>query len=196
MGWDEYYMNIAIAVRKRANCSGRRVGAVIVKENRIISTGYNGTPEGITNCLDGGCIRCKKKDTFAPSVGYDVCICVHAEQNALITAARFGNSIQGAVVYSTLRPCFDCTKAMLQAKVSAIYFIHDWQHPEGSLRDQYNIAQRKIPGGVRRIDVHDPEADWANGKTPVRGPAQLLQPHKNGPDTAAGTADPPQPGSV
>ncbi len=164
MGWDEYYMNIAMAVRKRANCSGRRVGAVIVKVNRIISTGYNGTPEGITNCLDGGCVRCKNKETYAASVGYDVCICVHAEQNALITAARFGNSVEGAVVYSTLRPCFDCTKAMLQAKVSAIYFIHDWQHPEGSLRDQYNIAQGKVPGGVRRVEVADPDADWANGR--------------------------------
>jgi hypothetical protein len=79
MSWDEYYMTNAMGVRKRANCTGRRVGAVIVKENRIISTGYNGTPEGITNCLDGGCVRCKNKDQFAPSVGYDVCLCVHAE---------------------------------------------------------------------------------------------------------------------
>jgi dCMP deaminase len=161
---DEYYMNIAIAVRKKANCLGRRVGAVIVKENRIISTGYNGTPEGLTNCLDGGCVRCKDKDAYAASVGYDVCICVHAEQNALVTAARFGHAIEGSNVYSTLRPCFDCTKAMLQAKVKAIYFIHDWQHPEGSLRQQYNFAQSKFPGGVRKIDFLDPEADWANNK--------------------------------
>lgn len=164
--FDDYYLNIAIAVRRRACCLGRRVGAVIVKENRIISTGYNGTPEGITNCVEGGCVRCSKKDTFAPSVGYDVCICVHAEQNALITAARFGNSIQGAVVYSTLRPCFECTKAMLQAKVDAIYFIHDWVHPENSLREQYLLAQSKIPNGVRRIEFDDPHADWANNKPP------------------------------
>src|SRR2546428_7775133 len=108
---DQYYMNIAIAVRKKANCLGRKVGAVIVKENRIISTGYNGTPEGIKNCTDGGCVRCRARNTYKASVGYDVCICVHAEQNALITAARFGNAVEGSVVYSTLRPCFDCTKA-------------------------------------------------------------------------------------
>jgi dCMP deaminase len=168
MGWDEYYMNIEFAVRKRANCLGRRVGAVIVRDNRIISTGYNGTPEGITNCLDGGCIRCKNKDSFAPGVGYDVCICVHAEQNALITAARFGNSIEGAVVYSTLRPCFDCTKAMLQAKVKAIYFVHDWAGPKDqSLRDQYHIAQHKVTNGVRRIEMHDPDDAWANNKAPT-----------------------------
>ena len=109
MDRDHYYMNIAMVVRKKANCYGRKVGAVIVRENRIISTGYNGTPEGITNCTDGGCVRCRDRHTFEASVGYDVCICVHAEQNALITAARFGNAVEGSVVYSTLRPCFDCT---------------------------------------------------------------------------------------
>src|SRR5215475_14472962 len=146
-------MGIAIAVRRKANCLGRKVGAILVRGDRIISTGYNGTPEGMRNCLDGGCIRCREREPYKSSVGYDVCICVHAEQNALITAARFGNSIEGAIVYSTLRPCFDCTKAMLQAKVQAIYYMHDWQHPEGSLREQYNVAQRKVPGGVRRVDV-------------------------------------------
>jgi dCMP deaminase len=118
----------------------------------------------MTNCLDGGCVRCKNRETYAASVGYDVCICVHAEQNALITAARFGNSIEDAVIYSTLRPCFDCTKAMLQAKVHTIYYIHDWQHPIGSLQEQYRMAQDKLRGGVRSIEVDDPEADWANGK--------------------------------
>lgn len=107
----------------------------------------------------------QNKEAYAQSAGYGVRICVHAEQNALITAARFGNSIEEAVVYSTLRPCFDCTKAMLQAKVHTIYYIHDWQHPIGSLQDQYLLAQDKLPGGVRRIDIVDPEADWANGKT-------------------------------
>ena len=161
---DDYYMGIAMAVRKKANCLGRKVGAVLVKENRIVSTGYNGTPEGMTNCLDGGCVRCKNKETYAASVGYDVCICVHAEQNVLITAARFGIPVEGGVVYSTLRPCFDCTKAMLQAKVNTIYYIHDWQHPIGTLQDQYLLAQGKLKGGVRQVDVADPEADWANGK--------------------------------
>lgn len=162
---DDYYMNIAIAVRRKANCLGRRVGAVFVKENRIIATGYNGTPEGTKNCLDGGCVRCKDKATFAPSVGYDVCICVHAEMNAIVTAARFGNAIEGAIVYSTLRPCFDCTKAMLQAKVQAIYYLHDWQHPIGALQSQYELIQNQIPAGVHQIGVVDPDADWANGRS-------------------------------
>jgi len=165
---DEYYMTIAMAVRKKANCLGRKVGAVVVKANRIISTGYNGTPEGMTNCFEGGCVRCKNKEAYASSVGYDVCICVHAEQNALITAARFGNSVEDTVIYSTLRPCFDCTKNALQAKVHTIYYIHDWQHPIGTLQEQYRMAQDKLPGGVRSVAVSDADADWANGKVPAR----------------------------
>jgi dCMP deaminase len=97
-------------------------------------------------------------------VGYDVCICVHAEQNALITAARFGNSIADSVVYSTLRPCFDCTKTLLQAKDHTIYYSHELKHPIGTLQEQYLLVQNKLRGGVRRIEIADPEADWANGK--------------------------------
>jgi len=71
------------------------------------------------------------------------------------------------VVHSTLRPCFDCSKAMLQAKVECIYYIHDWAHPVNSLQDQYQLIQSKIHGGVRRIDMVDPHGDWANGKMPT-----------------------------
>ena len=164
MTHEEYYMQIAIAVRQKANCMGRRVGAVIVRENRIISTGYNGTPEGSTNCLEGGCVRCRDKVTYASSVGYDVCICVHAEANAVITAARFGNALEGTMAYSTLRPCFDCTKMMLQVKASGIYYLHDWQHPLDTLREQYEVIQGQFPDGVRKIEMADPHANWANGK--------------------------------
>jgi len=168
----QYYMGIAIAVRERANCLGRKVGAVMVKENRIISTGYNGTPEGTDNCIQGGCVRCSKRATYSASVGYDVCICVHAEQNALITAARFGNAVQGAEVYSTLRPCFDCTKAALQAKVRGIYYLHPWEYPLEELQEQYEILHRKFPGGVNKVDMVDPQADWAN---PPSGPGGRLE---------------------
>ena len=163
----EYYMNIAMAVRKNANCLGRRVGAVMVKENRIISTGYNGTPEGFTNCLDGGCVRCRDRDVFRAknSVGYDVCLCVHAEMNALISAARFGNAVSDSIVYSTLRPCFDCTKAMLQAKVRAVYFLHDWQHPVDELQEQYLQLQSHFPEGIHQFAMPDPDLDWANALT-------------------------------
>jgi dCMP deaminase len=161
----EYYMGIALSVRRKANCLGRRVGAIVVKRDRIISTGYNGTPEGSENCMDGGCVRCRNRETYQASVGYDVCICVHAEQNAFITAARFGNAIEESVVYSTLRPCFDCTKAALQAKVDAIYYLHNWEHKLVELREQYELLQSQFPKGVHQIMMDDPDPDWANGRS-------------------------------
>lgn len=105
-GHHEYFMQIAMTVRRRALCLGRSVGAVLVKEGRIISTGYNGTPENMPNCdeRERGCLRCASRDQFESGTGYDVCICVHAEQNALLSAARFGTPVDGAVLYTTLRP--------------------------------------------------------------------------------------------
>src|SRR5580693_4643788 len=87
-----YFLLIALAARSRADCLGRRHGAVIAREGRVVSTGYNGTPFGMANCSNGGCLRCRQRlDSSAPRSGaYDVCICVHAEQNAILTAARFG----------------------------------------------------------------------------------------------------------
>lgn len=164
MNTQDYYMNIAMAVRKKANCMGRKVGAVLVKDNRIIATGYNGTPSGMTNCTDGGCVRCKERDKFKESTGYDVCICVHAEQNAILMAARFGISVEGAIAYSTMRPCFDCTKSMLQANIQQIYYLHDWSHPHEELQEQYEMIQGKFSGGVHQVRIVDPDDAWANCK--------------------------------
>ncbi len=112
-----------------ANCYGRRVGAVIVRGNRIISTGYNGTPEGLPNCRDGGCERCDPASGVLPGTLYDVCLCVHAEENALVVAARFGNAVEGADLYTTLQPCFSCAKNLLQAKIQRVFFAEAWHHP-------------------------------------------------------------------
>src|SRR5690606_7326179 len=123
---DAYFMGIALAVRARANCLGNRVGAIIVLDGRIISTGYNGTPANMPNCTDGGCHRCAKRDDYPPGTGYDLCICVHAEQNALLAAARFGIAVENATLYSTMRPCFGCSKELLQAKIAKVCYLHDW----------------------------------------------------------------------
>lgn len=163
----EYFMNIAIAVRKRANCKGQRVGALITRENRILATGYNGTPQAMRNCLDGGCFRCDNRDARFPSgTAYDLCICVHAEQNALLSAARFGTPVAGGTLYTTTRPCFGCTKEMLQASISEVWFIHDWTHPDDEYMNQYELIQARFPGGIRQMDVLDGEETWARaGRT-------------------------------
>jgi dCMP deaminase len=127
--WDEYYMGIARAVALRSNCIRRRVGAVIVVERAIIATGYNGTPVGVRNCFEGGCPRCESN--AAPGEGYDTCLCVHAEQNAIVHAARHGNATNTGILYTTLRPCFGCAKESIQAGVREMVFAEPYEYGPG-----------------------------------------------------------------
>ena len=159
--WPEYYMRIAMAVRARANCTGNRVGAILVRDRRIIATGYNGTPHRMPNCLDGGCNRCAARDRYSSGKDYDLCICVHAEQNTLLQAARFGIEAEGAELYSTMRPCFGCTKELLQAGIHRVHYLHEWRYPDVTKQREYEHLQTFFPGGVVRIELDDPDADWA-----------------------------------
>jgi dCMP deaminase len=162
-GRDQYFMGIAQAVRERADCKGQKVGAVIVLEDRIISTGYNGTPEKMVNCSDGGCVRCDNREkVYASGTAYDLCICVHAEQNAILSAARFGISVQGATVYTTTQPCFGCLKEMLQAKIGRVLYIHPWSSKRDENQErQYNLLMEKFENGVNRLEMRDERQDWA-----------------------------------
>ena len=157
----EYMMSIALTVRSRANCTGNRVGAVLAREHHIVSTGYNGTPHGMTNCDQGGCERCAHRDRFPSGTGYDLCICVHAEQNALLSAARFGIEVEGSLLYTTMRPCFGCAKELLQAGVSGVRYLHDWRHPDEAMSAEYERLVSQFPAGEARIDVPDPDSGWA-----------------------------------
>ena len=158
---DEYLMGIAMAVRKRANCVGNRVGALIAKDRRIVSTGYNGTPRNMPNCLEGGCLRCANRASHPPGTSYDLCICVHAEQNALLAAARFGIAVEGGDLYTTMQPCFSCMKEMLQAGIERVFYLHEWKHPDAAYRAEYEKLQSRFLQGVRRLEMADPEAEWA-----------------------------------
>ena len=159
---DAYFMGIALAVRARANCTGRRVGAIIVRDRRILSTGYNGTPSQMTNCEDGGCHRCADPGAYASGEGYDVCICVHAEQNALLAAARFGVAVEGCTLYTTLQPCFGCLKEILQANVREVCYLHTWQ---SRFAEQYaTLVERLGHANFRRVSIDDPGVQWALGR--------------------------------
>lgn len=155
----EYFALLALAARSRADCLGRRVGAVAVRDDRVISTGYNGTPIGMPNCSQGGCYRCARRgqEPYTAGRGYDLCICVHAEQNALLAAARFGQAVLGATLYTTLRPCFGCLKESLQAGIASIHYLADWS-PGGGEEDrelavQYaNLSSRFQSFEPMRID--------------------------------------------
>jgi dCMP deaminase len=161
--FDEYYMGIAFMVRRRANCTGYKVGAALIVDNRVISTGYNGVPEGMTNCLDGGCDRCGNPQRYQSGVGYDVCICVHAEENALLSAARFGIRVDGGLMYTTVRPCFSCMKALHQAGITAVRYHKEWKHPDDTLQSQYRAIENRFERGVKRVEAVDPDdPGWVN----------------------------------
>ncbi|MCQ2380338.1 MAG: dCMP deaminase family protein [Victivallaceae bacterium] len=118
--WDQYFMAIAREVATRSNCSRRHVAAVLVKDKRIVSTGYNGTPRGVRNCNEGGCPRCSSD---VPS-GHDLaaCLCSHAEENAIVQAAYHGISIKGSTLYTTFSPCLQCAKMIINAGIVEVVF--------------------------------------------------------------------------
>ena len=161
---NHYFLLIALAARTRADCLGRRVGAVITREGRVLSTGYNGTPFGMPNCSDGGCHRCSQRTTNTALRGgaYDVCICVHAEQNAILTAARFGQQTLGASLTSTTQPCFGCLKEMLQAGIEEVQYLHPWDpveaYGDAALTAQYAALRARFRSFEQ---VGDPATDTA-----------------------------------
>jgi dCMP deaminase len=126
--WDEYFMNIAQVVASRSNCIKRKVAAVVVKDRRIISTGYNGTPRGTRNCNEGGCPRCNE---LAPSgTALEECLCSHAEENAITQSAYHGISVQGTTLYSTYSPCLMCTKMVINAGIAEV--VYNEEYPLGA----------------------------------------------------------------
>ncbi len=127
-GWDAYFMDITHVVKRRGNCLRRQVGAVIVRDRRIISTGYNGTPSGIRNCFDGGCARCSGKS--APGLNLSECICAHAEENAIVQAAFHGVCVRDGVLYCTDSPCLMCAKMIISAGIREVVYDAEYSHNE------------------------------------------------------------------
>lgn len=146
--WDVYFMSLASEVSKRSNCRRRKVGAIAVKDRTIISTGYNGTPFGVRNCDAGGCLRCASD--AAPGESYDTCICVHAEQNAVALAARHGTATDGAIIYTTLRPCFGCAKEMIQSGIKEVVYAEDMAY-EPELESVYSSLIQEAGLRVRQF---------------------------------------------
>ncbi len=132
--WNEYFINLAREAARRSNCIRRQVGALIVKDRAIISTGYNGTPMGVKNCCDGGCPRCQS--AASPGESYDTCLCVPAEENAILLAARHGVATDQATIYTTLRPCISSIKSAIQAGVKEIVYSEDFRY-EAPLEEAY-----------------------------------------------------------
>ena len=137
--WQTYFFQIAKLVATRSTCLRRQVGAVIVKDNRILSTGYNGTPTGIAHCLERGCIRTELN--IPSGERHELCRGLHAEQNAIIQAAYHGVCINGADIYCTNQPCIICSKMLINAGIKKIY-ISD-SYPDELAEEM--LAEANIP---------------------------------------------------
>ncbi|MEG1584394.1 MAG: cytidine/deoxycytidylate deaminase family protein [Anaerovorax sp.] len=117
--WDEYFMEVAEVTAQRSTCMRRQVGAVIVKDKHILATGYNGAPTGIKHCEDrGGCLR--QKLNIPSGQRHELCMALHAEQNAIIQAATLGQSIKGGTIYVTNQPCVICAKMIINSGIKRI----------------------------------------------------------------------------
>ncbi len=139
--WDEYFMQIAQDTKTRSNCITRQVGAIIVRDHRIIATGYNGTPMGIKNCFEGGCERCirRSKGELKSGEQEDRCICVHAEQNAIVQSAYHGISTRGGVLFTTASPCRNCTKMIINAGIKEVVALE--RYPDDLSFDLFKEAR-------------------------------------------------------
>ncbi len=137
--WDQYFMDIAVLVSTRSTCLRRQVGAVLVRDRQIISTGYNGAPSGVTHCADRGCLR---QELGIPSgERHEICRGTHAEQNAIIQAARHGTVTDGVTLYCTHLPCLQCVKMLINAGVETVVFRGEYPDPlAGELLDEAGVT--------------------------------------------------------
>ncbi len=141
--WDEYFLEVAGLVCKRATCIRRSVGAVLVKDKKILATGYNGAPSGLKHCLDIGCLREKLK--IPSGERQELCRGLHAEQNVLVQAALYGISTEGSILYVTNQPCVICAKMLINAGIKEI--VISAGYPDKMARKFLKEAKIK----VRRI---------------------------------------------
>ena len=141
--WDEYFLDMSGLVSKRSTCLRRKVGAVLVKDKRILATGYNGAPRGLSHCLDIGCLRDELK--IPSGQRHELCRALHAEQNALIQASLYGISVKDSSLYATNQPCVICAKMLINAGIKEIVIADGY--PDKMAADFLKEAKIK----VRRI---------------------------------------------
>jgi len=147
--WDEYFMTIAGQVAGRSTCLRRHTGAVLVKDRRILATGYNGTPRGLRHCEEVGCLR--EQRGIASGSHHELCRGIHAEQNAVIQAALYGTAIEGATIYTTHQPCVLCAKILINACVRDIHYRDSYPDPlaEELLAEAGILPRRVAPDAER-----------------------------------------------
>lgn len=144
LSWDEYFLKISFLVAERSTCRRHHVGAVIVKDRRLLTTGYNGAAAGVKDCLELGCLR--DQMDIPSGERHEVCRAIHAEQNAIIQAGLHGVSIEGATMYCTHPPCILCAKMLVNARVKR--FVTSGDYPDKAALELFKEAGvlfEKIP---------------------------------------------------
>lgn len=133
--WDEYFIQITELVASRSTCLRRSVGCVIVKDRHILATGYNGAPSGVSHCSETGCLR--EKLNVPSGERHELCRGTHAEQNAIVQAAKHGTSIEGATIYVNTKPCSICSKMIINAGIKRVCYLGDYsdEMSESMLRE-------------------------------------------------------------
>ena len=145
--WEVYFLKIAQLAYTRSTCIRRHVGAVLVKEKKILATGYNGVPSGISHCADVGCLR--DEEQVPSGQRHELCRGLHAEQNAILQAAYHGVSIQGSVLFCTNFPCVICSKMLINAGIRQIFYLEGYPDP---------LSERMLNEAgmdLRRIEMED-----------------------------------------
>lgn len=148
--WDEYFMSLAHLAATRSTCVRRQVGAVVVKDRMVLSTGYNDTPRGLRNCGDGGCVRCLSD--APPGSALEACLCLHAEQNAIVQAAYHGVALAGGTIYCTHQPCLTCAKLIINAGLVRIVYDEPYPDPLAEqMLGQAAVELVRLPGVARAV---------------------------------------------
>src|SRR5205823_874936 len=142
--WDEYFMNIAKVVASRSNCMKRKVAAIIIRDKRVVSTGYNGTPRGTRNCNEGGCPRCNSLAISGTAL--DECLCSHGEENAIVQASYHGVSLKDAIIYTTFAPCLQCSKMIINSGIREVIYNLEYPLNDSAFRlfQQAGVFIRKL----------------------------------------------------
>jgi len=149
LSWTDYFFTLTEIVSQRSSCLRRQIGAIAVKDKRIIATGYNGAPTGIDHCIDrGGCLREQLK--IKSGTQHEVCRAIHAEENLIIQAAIHGVSLHGCEIYCTHQPCILCSRKLISIQPSGIFYLHDY--PDEA---SFNLLSEVLEYGIMLHKFND-----------------------------------------
>jgi dCMP deaminase len=157
--WDAYFMALAKLAASRSTCLSRATGSVIVKDKKIIATGYNGSMPGVAHCSDEGV--CYRRSIKAPDAGkYDFCRSIHSEANAIAMAARQGISVDGGTVYSTLFPCYVCTKLLVSAGIKEIVYEYGYDSKNAKRDQHWKEVMENVNMKIRQVKLSEEDKKW------------------------------------